>query len=279
MRGILKLSWPPTRQYWEIPVLFQDQHLLALDKPSGLATSAATDQPDLPNLIQLLHRGIERGAPWAEEHALSYLANAHNLDAETSGIVVLARDQSTLAALGDIFGSEKPVQHHLVLSQGNPPEDKFEVDKKIGDHPIKPGLFRVDFNRGKKARTRFEVVERFDGFSLLKCTLLTIRPHQVRAHLHWLKQPVVGDTDYGGKPLLLSRLKPSYRHKPDLPEKPLLNRPAVHAIEVTLPHPSTGEAFNVASPWPRDITVAVKYLRRFRQGAQDQVSPQQLPES
>jgi 23S rRNA-/tRNA-specific pseudouridylate synthase len=75
--------------------------------------------------------------------------------------------------------------------------------------------------------------------------------------------PVVGDELYGGKPLWLSRLKPNYRLKPGHEERPLLSRAALHAEELTLPHPVTGEVLTITAPWPKDLKVALKYLRQF----------------
>src|SRR5690606_11741961 len=83
-RPILKLSSPATREYWEIGVLYEDADLLAIDKPSGLLTSPDRYDPSRPNLMRLLHDHIRRGVPWAVERGLSYLANAHRLDFETS---------------------------------------------------------------------------------------------------------------------------------------------------------------------------------------------------
>jgi RluA family pseudouridine synthase len=264
MKAILKLSWPHTRQYWELPVLHIDEHLLALDKPSDLPLSPARDEPAGPGLIQMLRRDIERGAQSVKELGLSYIANTHRLDAETSGVVLCARNKQALVAMANSFGSEKPMLSFITLVQGNPSENSFEVDKKLAPHPSRAGAFRVDHKQGKKARTQFELIERFNGFALLKCTPLTCRPHQIPAHLHWLKLPVVGDQFHGGKPLRLSQLKPSYRPKLDEPEKPLIGRPAVHSSELTFPHPASGEPLSVMAPWPRDIAVGVKYLRRFR---------------
>ena len=95
----IKLSSPATREFWEIPVLYEDAHLLALDKPSGLLTSPDRDEPDRPSLMKLLHAGIERGAPWAAEGGRTYLMPAHRPDAETSGVMLLAKSKPVLVAL------------------------------------------------------------------------------------------------------------------------------------------------------------------------------------
>jgi RluA family pseudouridine synthase len=261
--SVIKLSSPATREFWEIPVLFEDDHLLALDKPAGLLSSPDRYDPGRPNLMKLLHAGIDAGKPWARERQLTYLMNAHRLDFETSGVMLLAKDKPTLVALANLFGSEKPLKKYAALAQGTPTEDKFEVDARLAPHPLKIGLIRVDTKNGKKSKTRFEVLEKFSGWTLLRCEPLTSRAHQIRAHLRHAGLPIVGDELYGGKNLWLSRLKRDYRLKPGHEERPLISRVALHAEELTLPHPATGRTVSVIAPWPKDLKVAVKYLRQY----------------
>jgi 23S rRNA pseudouridine1911/1915/1917 synthase len=261
--SVIKLSSPATREFWEIAVLFEDDHLLALDKPAGLLSSPDRYDPHRPNLMKLLHAGIAAGKPWARERNLSYLMNAHRLDFETSGVMLLAKNKPALVALANLFGSEKPLKKHVALAQGTPVEDTFEVDARLAPHPLKIGLMRVDAKNGKKSKTRFEVLEKFSGYALLRCEPLIARTHQIRAHLRHAGLPVVADELYGGKKLWLSRLKRDYRLKPGHEERPLLARVALHAEELTLPHPVTGQTVTMAAPWPKDLKVAVKYLRQF----------------
>jgi RluA family pseudouridine synthase len=259
----IKLSSSATREFWEIPILYEDAHLLALDKPSGLLTSPDRGHPDRPSLMKLLHAGIERGAPWAVEGGRSYLMPAHRLDIEMSGVLLLAKSKPVLVMLANWFGAENSGKKHVALVLGTPAEDLFKVEAKLAPHPVRSGLMRVDPKGGKRSVTVFEVRERFSGFALLQCELLTDRPHQVRVHLRHLGLPAVGDQLYGGRPLLLSRLKQAYRLKPNQIERPLIDRTALHAEALTLPHPVTNEPLSITSPWPKDLTVAVKYLRRY----------------
>lgn len=260
---IIKLSSPATRGFWEIPILFEDEHLLVVDKPSGLLTSPDRHDPGQPSLTSLLHAGIAEGKPWALKNNRSYLANAHRLDAETSGILLLAKSKNVLVKLADLFGSNKPLKRHIALINGAPVEDKFEVEAKIAPHPAKPGVMHVDKRFGKKSRTRFEVVEKFRNHTLLRCEPVTNHAHQIRVHLRWVRLPVVGDTLYHGAPLKLSRLKKRYTVKDGEVEKPLMARVALHAEELILEHPVTGATVVVKAPWPKDFAVAVKYLRRY----------------
>src|SRR3989454_977471 len=262
----IKLSSPATREFWEIPVLHEDGDLLALDKPSGLPVSPPRDDPNRPNLMQLLHLGIAEGKSWATARALSYLMNAHRLDLETSGVLLLAKSKPMLVKLANLFGSETPAKRYVALAQGSPREERFEVGAKLASHPAKAGFVRVDAKHGKRARTRFQVLERFAGWTLLHCDLLTDRPHQIRVHLQNLGLPLAGDSLYGGQPLLLSDLKSGYHLKPNKAERPLIARPALHAEQLALPHPQNAETLTITVPWPKDLNVAVKYLRRYGAG-------------
>jgi 23S rRNA-/tRNA-specific pseudouridylate synthase len=97
----------------------------------------------------------------------------------------------------------------------------------------------------------------------MRCEPLTGRTHQIRIHARHAGIPIVGDQLYGGKPLWLSRLKPGYRLKPGKEERPLMARVALHAENLELKHPATGELVSITAPWPKDLNVAVKYLRQF----------------
>lgn len=259
----IKLSSPHTREFWEIPVLYEDDQLLALDKPSGLLTSPDRYDPNRPNLMKLLHRDIERSAPWAKTRGLNYLMNAHRLDFETSGVILLVKNKPALTSLANQFGSEKPRKTYAALARGTAAEDQFETDAKLAPHPLQTGLMRVSTKEGKRSVTQFRVRERFKGYLLLECHPLTGRTHQIRAHLRHLRLPIVGDRLYGGTFLLLSALKQGYRLKPGHEERPLINRVALHAEELVIIHPATATETKITAPWPKDMTVAVKYLRRF----------------
>lgn len=260
---VLKLSAPDHGGYWEVPVLFEDEHLMAIDKPAGLLTSPDRYDPKRPNLMRLLHGHIARGAPWAKERGLSYLANAHRLDFETSGILLLAKSKPVLVQLSNQFGSEVPRKTYLALVQGGPEEDAFTVETKIGPHPARLGVMQVQPKAGKRSVTDFQVVTRYIGYTWMECRPRTGRTHQIRVHLRWVKCPLVGDALYGGRPLLLSELKRGYRPPRGRPERPLLARPSLHAAALELPHPVTDQPVRVESPVPKDLRVALKYLDQF----------------
>jgi len=261
----IKLSSPATRDFWEIPVLFEDEHLLALDKPARLLTSPDAADVSRPSLMKLLQAGIKDKKPWAGERQLEYLNPANDLDFDATGVLLLAKSKPAYIALANLFSSEKARQKYVVLVRGEPLENEFTVNAKLSPHPVKPGMMRVDHDHGKQAATRFAVLENFarHGYALLRCEPVMERAHQVRVHASHVGLHIVGDELYGGKPLWLSRLKKDFRLKPGREERPLLARAALHAEELSLPHPVTGEAVTIKSEWPKDLRVALKFLRQY----------------
>lgn len=259
----IKLSVPETREFWEIPVVFEDEHLLAINKPARLLTSPDRYDPNRPNLMKLLHAGIAEGKPWAKTRELIYLANAHRLDFETTGVLLLAKNKPALTKLAEMFGTDKPEKIYIALVQGTPQADEFEVDAPIAPHPTSIGLMRIEPKRGKKSKTLFTVVTKFRGYTLLKCQPLTGRTHQIRVHLRHVHLSILGDSLYRGGKLFLSDIKRKYRAREDKEERPLISTVALHAEQLSLSHPITGEKITITAPWPKDLKVAVKYLKQF----------------
>jgi 23S rRNA-/tRNA-specific pseudouridylate synthase len=259
----VKLSSPATREFWEIPVRYEDEHLLALDKPAGLALTAVPLSPERPALVPLLHAAIAAGKPWAAERHLDFLLPAHRLDPEISGVLLFARSKAVLTALTDQFGSGTTGRTFVALVYGTPRAAEFEVDAKLSPHPEIPEQSRLDLKQGKKSQTRFRVLETFAGLALVQCEPLTDRPQQIRLHLRQAGLRVVGDLLHGGGPLYLSRFKRDYRLKPGREERPMISTPALHAEALHLPHPVTGVMVSITAPWPKDLIVAVKYLRQY----------------
>ncbi len=253
----LSATWP------DVEILVEDNDLLALNKPAGLLIAPDRWDKTKENLMGLLHAGIAFRKPWAQAHGFDYLANVHRLDAGTSGVVLLARNKPALVNLARQFHDKHPKKTYLALIQGALPEPEMEVDLPLAPSLVRPGLSVVDRGRGKSAITRFTVMEKFKGYSLIKAEPATGRLHQIRIHLKAIGCPLVADQDYGtGFPLLLSQLKRDYRMKPE-GEKPLMARPALHAEKLEILHPTTQQPLVIEATWPKDFTVSMKYLLKF----------------
>jgi 23S rRNA-/tRNA-specific pseudouridylate synthase len=248
--------------HWFIPVLWEDEHLLVLDKPSDLAVRPVSDDAACPALLPLLRRGIEQGLPWAVERALGFLDTPQRPDTESSGVVVFTRSKAHWQELANQFASHDAPESILTLVEGAP-ESSFVINAPMARRPAPEGYYRLDARRGRKAETSCAVVEQFRGYAMLRCAPVGGRPHQIRAHLRRRGLRVVGDGLYGGRPLLLSRLKPGYRFKRDQEERPLMGRPALHVERVKFLHPVCREVRELVAPWPKDFEISLKYLRRY----------------
>jgi 23S rRNA pseudouridine1911/1915/1917 synthase len=252
----LNASWP------DVEILYEDADLFVVNKPTGLLPVPERWKRTRENLAGLLQTAIKAGRPWAVERGLAYLANAHRLDAGASGILIFARNRPALVNLARQFHQKHP-ETYTALIQGTLPKESMEVDLPLAPSVLPPGFSAVDTTRGCRALTRLSMVERFRGYSLIKAEPLTNRLHQIRVHLKTVGCPVVADADYGtGRPLLLSRLKKDYKMKAE-GERPLISQPALHAERIELVHPVTGAPLILTAPWPKDLTIAVKYLRKF----------------
>lgn len=253
-------------------ILFEDEFLLAVDKPCGLPVVAGRRGREA-DLMGLVRGRFGQG-----------VANVHRLDAEASGVVLCARTKPALDFLSGQFQSKTVRKTHValvaVLDAGGladaaaPARDAsgalpagFSVDLPLGEDAERPGLMRVSRGRaGRPGVTEFRVLESFGRFALLECRPLTGRTHQVRVHLAAAGAPVLNDADYGdpGSPLLLSGLKRRYKGRDE--ERPLISRLALHASALGFIHPASREPLEVASPLPAEFEIALKYLRRFAGG-------------
>ncbi len=233
------------------PVIFEDESLLAFDKPSGLPVAPDRLDQARGNLMALVH--ARHGAA---------VANVHRLDADTSGVVLCAKTKAALDSLSGQFQSKTAEKVYHALVEGAPAEDAFVVELALVEDEHRPGRMCPARKGGKAGATRFEVLERFRGFAWLACRPLTGRTHQIRVHLAARGLPILNDALYGtGRLLLLSALKRGYKGRST--EQPLIGRLALHASELTVRHPVTGTPVVLRAPLPKEFAVALKYLRRF----------------
>lgn len=238
------VSCPPT-------ILFADESILVIDKPSGLLIAPDRFDKDAPNLMAWVHHNIGPD-----------VFNAHRLDRDTSGVVLCAKTKPVLDDLCLQFERAEVEKAYVALVHGHPSGEAGEIDQPIVVDPDRPGRMKTA-KRGKQAVTRYTVMERFRGFSWIRLQPMTGRTHQLRVHLQHIGCPIVGDPWYGnGRPLLLSEIKRGYKPARE-GERPLLDRLALHAFKLTFRHPAAGERITIEAPIPRQLETALKQLRKW----------------
>ncbi|MCP3917841.1 MAG: RluA family pseudouridine synthase [bacterium] len=267
----------------EVPILYEDEAVLVVDKPAGLAVEPERWQRDKACLSgALLSLAYDRsggcgddGRP--EEGGLEFRPRlVHRIDKDTTGAVLVAKSLDVERGLRGAFEEGAVHKGYLALVEGEYPAADGAVDlidAPIAPDPRKSGRMGIGDGRkgatcGKPARTRVSVVERFRGFTLMRCEPLTGRTHQIRVHLAHEGFPLVIDELYGRRSELnLSEIKRGYRPKPGGIEHPLIDRLTLHAADISFPdlRPGRdGEVVRVEAPLHKDLNRMLKQLRKVR---------------
>ncbi len=250
---------PSPRGLPAIPVLHRGAGWAAVDKPPGLPIVAERQKPGQTPLLDAIAAALGAGA----------LLVVHRLDRDTTGVLLVATEPDAHRDLSIQFQRRLVRKEYLALVRGDVLAAEGKVDASLERDPSRPGHMRVarPGRPGKRALTRYEVVERFRGYSLLRVRPRTGRMHQIRVHLAHEGFPLAVDPDYGGgEALLLSTLKRGYKPPRDRPEAPLLGRLALHAAALALRDPGTGETVRIEAPLPDDLERALRALRKYARG-------------
>jgi 23S rRNA pseudouridine1911/1915/1917 synthase len=215
-----------------LDVVYEDAHLLVVNKPAGLVVHPAPGNWSGTLLNGLLAR---------DEKALLVprAGIVHRLDKDTSGLMVVARDRSTMDALVALIAERKVQRQYVALAHGAWTGPKTRtVDAPIGRDPrnrLRMAVVDLAVHAGKLARTDIRCLDAVDGGCWVQCTLHTGRTHQIRVHMASLKHPLLGDRLYGGSPI------------------DLMKRQALHAYRLAFAHPVTGAALEFHAPLPGDM--------------------------
>lgn len=214
-------------------ILYEDDYLLVVDKPAGMVTHPAPGHSSGTLVNALLAHAPELAA--VGDRARPGIV--HRLDKDTSGLLVVAKDAATHAALAQQMKDRAMVKRYLALVEGAMPTAEGVIDAPIGRDQrqrLRMGLLSVA-SGGREARTRFRTLEEHGGRSLLEVQLETGRTHQIRVHLAAVHHPVVGDPIYGNA------------------QRPLPPRQFLHAAHLEFRHPATGEWLTFDAPLPDDL--------------------------
>lgn len=247
-----------------LDIRFEDAHLIVLSKPAGLVVHPARGHSHGTLVHALLGHTEDLGTQAGEERP----GIVHRLDKDTSGLMMVAKDDRTQIALSEALKIRSVERRYVALVHGYIAPDTGIIDAPLARHPKDRMRMAVsDHPDAKQSVTTFRVLERYmagtndDGYTLVECKLYTGRTHQIRVHMHYIKHPLVGDPLYG-------RNHP----KADLG----LDRQFLHAYRIAFDHPATGERIDLTDPIPE---VLAERLRRLepesmgRTAAGDEVIP------
>jgi 23S rRNA pseudouridine1911/1915/1917 synthase len=223
-------------------IVYEDDDIVVVDKPRGVAahpTPGWTGPTVLGGLLAAGHTVATSGA--AERQGI-----VHRLDANTTGLMVVAKSESAYSVLKQAFRDRTVSKTYHALVQGHPDPLRGTIDAPIGRHPSGDGRFAVVAD-GRPSVTHYDTIEAFRAASLVSVGLETGRTHQIRVHMAALRHPCCGDLLYGADPVLAAHLG--------------LTRQWLHAVALSFEHPADGGRVEFESPYPADLRHALDVLR------------------
>ena len=224
-------------------ILWEDKDFFVLNKPPFLST--LQDRNDPVNLLGL-----------AKQYSSDAQA-CHRLDKDTSGAIAFAKNPETYRHLSMQFEHREVSKiYHAVIDGIQNFKDEL-VDAPIVK--MDDGIAKISKREGKPAQTYFTSLRSYRFHTLVECRPVTGRMHQIRVHLAFLKAPITGDEQYGGKPFFLSSVKRGFNLKKATEEQPLINRMALHAYALEFTN-LTGEKVRVEAPYPKDMQALIRQL-------------------
>ncbi len=217
-----------------LDVIYEDKDLLVVNKAAGMVVHPAPGHHDdtLVNALLAYYPDIQR------EGAEQRPGIIHRLDKDTSGLIIVARNAATQAALMEQMKRQQIVKRYLALVEGVVALDQGSIDAPIGRNPRHRQQMAITAVASKEARTHFRVLERFQRHTLLLVELETGRTHQIRVHLKAIGHPIVGDPVYGSGSVIRGST---------------LKRQFLHAYQLRFTHPTTGAIMNLEAPLPGDL--------------------------
>ncbi len=221
------------------PVLFEDEDLIVIDKPAGLVVHPGAGNAEHTLVNALLHHCTTLSGIGGKERP----GIVHRLDKETSGCLVVAKNDATHRELSRQFAARTMKKVYLALVAGRLKKAAGTIDAPIARHPVHRQRMSISrTSRGRSALTEYRVVRAGREMSLVECTLHSGRTHQIRVHLHHLGNPVLGDKLYAAK---------NAKHFP---------RQMLHAWRLGFTHPRSGQWQEFEAPLPAEFETAVAGL-------------------
>jgi len=262
-----------------LDVVFEDADLAVVNKPAGMMVHAGSGQnEDARSLGTLVNALLFRFKKLSSTGGELRPGIVHRLDKDTSGLIVVAKNDRTHAALGEMFSNRQIKKTYIALVQGSVERARGTINAGVGRDPVR--RTRMTTQPTENARTavsHFEVVRRlsnrFGKFTLVRVRIETGRTHQIRVHMASIGHPVVGDTLYGGSGQLTDQVasqaaqSKAARRKAE-PERLKLGRNFLHAARLEFTHPRTGKQLELEAPLPEELE---SFLGRLESGNESAV--------
>ncbi len=267
---VATLPPPPSGaiQAEEIPldVIFEDEHLIIVNKPAGLIVHPARAHKSgtLVNALAWRFKHVSGGELSGVGKDLARPGIVHRLDKFTSGCIVAAKGDTAHWRLGKQFEKRQTEKRYLAVVHGEMSPDVSVIDLPLGKHPTVREKYAVrQDDSGKPSKTTVRVREVYRGFTLVELELHTGRTHQIRVHLSHRGYPIVGDDLYGGKHVSERDLLPKdHPGRADASGEPLMTRQCLHAAMLGFRHPMTEVPVRFEAPLPGDFAKVIEILRR-----------------
>jgi 23S rRNA pseudouridine955/2504/2580 synthase len=226
-------------------IIYEDDDYIIINKPPFVST--LEDRVDGFNISSLAKEYHPNATP------------CHRLDKETSGALVLSKNENAYRNLAIQFEKRKVEKVYHAVSDGRHEVDASLIEVPLGN--LIRGKVKVDFQNGKPSATKVRTAKIYKSHTLFECKPITGRTHQIRVHLSHIGAPIACDETYGGRPTYLSELKKKFNLKKQTEEQPLIKRFALHAYSIIFKNVK-GDTKEYIAPYPKDFDVLVKQLEK-----------------
>ena len=249
-----------------LDIVYEDEELIVIDKPAGLVV-----HPGHGNYSGTLVNGLIHHFQNLPRNSSDRPGLIHRIDKDTSGLLVVAKTDFSMAHLARQFFDRTTQRRYLALVWGSIEHDEGTIEGHIGRSQRNRLQMEVypEGDHGKPAVTHYRVLERFSYVTLVECRLETGRTHQIRAHFKYLGHPLFNDERYGGDKILKGTTFTKYRQFVENCFK-VLPRQALHARTLGFEHPTTGEHLHFESPIPEDMSACLEKWRVYTRSQKEE---------
>lgn len=244
-------------------IVYEDNYLIVINKPAGMVVHPAYKNYSGTLVNAIMYYAREKNESLSDLNGFERAGIVHRLDKDTSGILVIAKDEVTHRKLAELFYTHNIEREYQALIWGLPKKKSGRIENRISRDlkDRKKMAVTEDEERGKLAITEYEILEELDILSLVKLNLKTGRTHQIRVHLSYIGHPVFGDNTYGGRKPHCVELTGNIRARINNMLRQM-QRQALHAKVLGFVHPITKEKMRFESPLPDDIMNIIGYLSK-----------------